>query len=69
MMTVNANTRINTERGPAVVGAWVQVQALKQSDGSLLAVEIEDVLAIRKAPNYPPYCKYARPPGQCAASP
>ncbi|MCC7354578.1 MAG: hypothetical protein IT330_12595 [Anaerolineae bacterium] len=37
---VNNETRINERMGPAVVGAWVEVQAQEQGDGSLLALRI-----------------------------
>ncbi len=37
---INSETRINERMGPAVVGAWVEVQAQEQSDGSLLALRI-----------------------------
>jgi hypothetical protein len=37
---VDSNTRINEREGNAEVGAWVEVQAEEQSDGSLLALRI-----------------------------
>lgn len=37
---VDENTRINEREGEAEVGAWVEVQAEEQSDGTLLALRI-----------------------------
>ncbi len=40
-VTVDENTRIDEEHGQAVVGALVDVEAIRQEDGSLWAKEIE----------------------------
>ncbi len=40
-VTVDSNTRIEEEHGQAVVGATVDVEALRQADGSLWAKKIE----------------------------
>ncbi|HMV99760.1 MAG TPA: DUF5666 domain-containing protein [Acidobacteriota bacterium] len=40
-VTVTANTYIDREHGPAVVGAYVEVEGLVQADGSFTATKIE----------------------------
>jgi hypothetical protein len=40
-VTVTSDTYVDTDEGPLEVGAWVEVEALRQADGSLVAVRIE----------------------------
>ncbi len=41
LVTVVAATKLNTERGPIAVGAFVEVEGLKQTDGKIAATQIE----------------------------
>jgi hypothetical protein len=39
-VTVTSDTNIRTNTGPVEVGAWVEIKALEQTDGTLIAVRI-----------------------------
>lgn len=40
-VTVTSSTTINTDKGPLEIGCWVEVEALKLLDGTLVAIRIK----------------------------
>lgn len=53
-VSVSADTKIDTERGKIVVGAFVEISGTLQADGSVKALKI----AVRENPNPPGYIKF-----------